>query len=195
MRKAFAALVVLVLAVSVQAGVLDGNSGAYINWTGSVAFDNGSGISGTMDYCVFRPGQFSDSGYTQGPSQFVYAYQLFSTGTDALSSFAMMVQNAAHTPGTMADLPGVGALSSIISAGAEVEWVFDSPGINTGQNSVGLVFQSPNIPEWLLGTVVDGGGFAYAYPLPAPSTEIPEPATMLLLGAGGAMAMLRRRRA
>jgi len=194
MRKAFLAAVVLLFAVSAQAGSLSGNPGAYLGWTGTVAFDNGIGINGTMDYCVFDLGQFSDSGYTQGVGQYVYAYQLFSTGSDTLSSFAMMVQNAANTPGTMADLPGVGALSAIISAGAEVEWVFDAPGVGAGQNSVGLVFSSPNVPEWLLGTVVDGGGFAYAYPLPAPSEFIPEPATMVLLGTG-AMALLRRRQA
>ncbi|MHC4563699.1 MAG: PEP-CTERM sorting domain-containing protein [Planctomycetota bacterium] len=194
MRKGLFAVAVLLCAASAQAGVLNGNAGAYMAWTGTQAFNNGSGVSGTIDYCVFRPGAFSDSSYTQAPGQFVYAYQVFSTGSDALSSFAMMVQNAAHTDGTMADLAGVGALSSIISAGAEVEWVFDSPGVDTGQSSVGLVFQSPNVPEWLLGTVVDGGGFAYAYPLPAPSAVIPEPATMTLLGIG-AMALLRRRRA
>jgi hypothetical protein len=194
MRKGLFAVAVLMFAVSAQAGVLDGNAGAYSGWTGTQAFDNGTGLSGTVDFCVFRPGAFSDSSYTQNSGEFVYAYQIFSTGTDAVSSFAMMVQNAANTDGVMGDLAGVGALSSIISAGAEVEWVLDSPGIEAGQNSVGLVFQSPNAPEWLLGTVVDGGGFAYAYPLPAPSAFIPEPATMTLLGLG-AMAMLRRRRA
>ncbi len=195
-KKVFGiSLMVLVLAVSsAQAGVLNGHAGAYQHWTGSTPFDNGSGLAGYVEYCVFEPGQFSDSGYTvPAGQQFVYAYQVFSTDTDWISSFAMAVQNAANTPGTTADMSGVSATGAIINAGNEVRWTFADQGINLGQNSVGLLFSSPNAPELLFGTIVDGGGFAYAYPLPAPSAFIPEPATMSLLVLGG-MAMLRRRR-
>jgi hypothetical protein len=187
-------LVMLALAVSTaHAGSLDGNAGAYLGWTGSTTFDNGEGLSGYVDYCVFEPGQFSDSGYAAPAGEFVYAYQVFSTGPDWISSFAMAVQNAANTEGTMVDLLGVDATGAIINAGSEVRWTFADLGIDQGSNSVGLVFASPNAPEALFGTVVDGGGFSYAYPLPAPSAFIPEPATMGLL-ALGSLAMLRRRR-
>ncbi len=192
-RNAFLVGAILLLATSVQAGVLPGASSYQGSWAGTAAFDNGAGLAGTVDFCVYAPGVFTDSSYSTAADQFVYAYQIFSTGADAISSFAMMVQNAANSDGVMGDLVGVGAASSIISAGAEVEWVFDAPGVLIGENSAGLVFSSPNEPEWLMGTVVDGGGFSYAYPLPAPSAFVPEPATMSLLALGG-VALVRRRR-
>jgi hypothetical protein len=183
---------------SASAGVLSGHAAAFNDglgpsagaWTATTAFDNGVGLSGTVDWTVFGPGDFPYAGYAPPAGELVYSFQIFSTGPDAIHSLTLNDPNsAANSIGTFADLAG--EAPSSIALGTQAEWNF--AGLDTGENSIGLAFSSIKTPASLFGVVVNGGSFAVAIPLPVPgSSDIPEPASLALMGVGGLM-MLRRR--
>jgi len=185
----------LCVASSAQAGALNGHVNAFtdvsnITWTSSTTFDNGTGLSGIVDWAVFGPGDFPFAGYTPTAGELTYAYQVFSTGPDAIHAFTLNLSNPANNIGSFGDL--VGEAPSSATLGAQAVWNF--AGLDIGQNSSGLAFSSPNIPSSFFGILINGGTTSVAFPLPVPSpNDIPEPASLALLGIGGA-AMLRRRR-
>lgn len=187
-------LAVGLAAGSAQAGALNGHANAYDDggtvWTGSTSFDSGVGLSGYVDWAVFAPGDFPYAGYTPDAGELVYAFQVFSTGTDAAHSLTLNDPNGEmNDVGSFADLAGEAPISTAL--GTQAEWNFD--GLATGENSIGLAFSSTKVPTDLFGIVTNGGSFAITIPLPVPSqNDIPEPASLALLGIGGLM-MLRRR--
>ncbi|MHC4984540.1 MAG: PEP-CTERM sorting domain-containing protein [Planctomycetota bacterium] len=197
-RTLIGALVVGLVAATAGAGALDGHASAFddgsIVWTGSTAFDNGTGVAGYIDWAVFAPGDFpfGGSGYAPTAGEMVYVYQLFSTGTDSVSSFSVALENPADNVGSFTGLSGDAVINALLVPAVKAEWQF--AGITTGNNSEGLAFSSPYVPKDLFGLVIDGGTFSVAIPLPTPSdAEIPEPATMSVLALGG-LALLRRRK-
>ena len=92
---------------SASAGVLSGHTAAYNDglgpsagaWTATTAFDNGVGLSGTVDWAVFGPGDFPYAGYAPPAGELVYAFQIFSTGTDAIHSLTRRGIDAAPVTG------------------------------------------------------------------------------------------------
>ncbi|MHC4985336.1 MAG: PEP-CTERM sorting domain-containing protein [Planctomycetota bacterium] len=196
-KHAVAVLTVMVLAAPAFAGALSGHADAFDDgstvWAGSTAFDNGTGVAGYVDWAVFAPGDFPFAGYTPDAGELVYAYQVFSTGTDVISSFSVALENEANSLGSFSDLSGDAMINGVLLPAVKAEWQF--AGITTGGNSEGLAFSSPLVPKELFGIAVDGGTFALVIPVPTPSSnEIPEPATMSLLGIGALTALIRRRR-
>ena len=178
----------LMATASTQAGVLNGHASAYSS--GSTAFSNATGLSGTVDWAVFAPGDFPYAGYSPTAGEMTYTFQVFSTGTAAIHSLTLDDPNAAaDNIGSFADLAGEAPTS--VALGAQAEWNF--AGLDAAENSIGLAFSSIKIPTDLFGVIVNGGSFAVAIPLPVPSSvDIPEPASLALLGAGG-LFILRRR--
>ena len=193
MRKlATLTIVTLLLSGAASAGSLNGHPDAWSGWTGSTAFDNGTGLSGYVDWAVFGPGDFPYSGYSPTAGELTYAYQVFSTGPDAISSFSAAINNPADNVGAFLDLAGNAALAMDLIVPGSAEWTFAK--ISTGGNSEGLAFSSPKVPEWLFGIIVDGGTYATVFPLPTPSSvDIPEPGAMALVAVGGVLMLLRRR--
>jgi len=197
LKHTVAVLTVMALAAPAFAGALATHADAFDDgstvWAGSTAFDNGTGVSGYVDWAVFAPGDFPFANYTPDTGELVYAYQIFSTGADTISSFSVALENDADTLGSFSDLAGDTAINGVLLPAVKAEWQF--AGITTGGNSEGLAFSSPMVPKNLFGIAVDGGTFAIVIPVPTPSpNEIPEPATMGLLGIGGLVALIRRRR-
>ena len=196
-RNLFAALAVLVVCASTAlGGALDGHAGAFDDgskvWSGSTGFDNGTGVAGYVDWSVFAPGAFPFSGYTPTAGEMTYAFQVFNTGTDVISSFSVSLANVADNIGSFSDLSGDSTASETLFPLVKAEWVFS--GMVSGNNSEGLAFSTPMVPQDLFGLVIDGGTFSVVIPLPSPSgDEIPEPVTLSLLGVG-ALALLRRKR-
>jgi hypothetical protein len=184
---------------SANAGVLNGHAAAFNDgngpgaggaWSSTTAFTDGGGLSGTVDWAVFGPGNFPYAGYSPTVGELTYAFQVIASGSNAIHALTLNDPNgAAGNIGSFADLAGDTPTSATL--GAQAAWNF--AGLNAGDTSIGLAFSSVRVPDSLFGIVVNGGSFAVAVPLPVPGTfNFPEPASMVLLGAGSLL-MLRRR--
>jgi hypothetical protein len=189
-----ALLAMLVVSIPTShAGVLSGNGAAYAGWTGTVPFNNGVGLSGTVDYAVFTAANFNAAfgglGYVPGDS-LVYTYQIFPTGTLNTSAEVVGVINPANTIGSFS----IGAVApSSASFTPNARWNFVG-GLPSGSSSYGLAFSSPNIPIFGTSQIFDGGTAAAVALVPTPGPiPIPEPASLCLLASSLAIACFSRR--
>lgn len=186
-------LFIFSLASVSQAGILNGHGAAFGGVTGSVPFNNGVGLSGTIDYAVFSAGAFNANfaglGYAPGDA-LVYTYQVNVAGSLGVSAEIIGISNTANTIGTF-DIGDQDASSASFTPNAR--WLF-SPEIPTGMTSWGLAFSSPKLPIVGASLTIDGGTQALVAGVPTPGPiSIPEPAT-LALGVGGLAAMLFSKR-
>ena len=195
----FLSVCMALMAVPASAGQLFANGAAIPGFTGTTPFFDSTGpgdtLSGTVDYAVFAPGNFTYAGYTPTPGQLVYAYQVIMDPLDthSLSNLTVLLNGDANNISAFeletGDIPPSGFnFSSFLpsaTAGDAASWDFEVPGLGPNKMSYGLVFSSPNVPEYLFGSVVNGGLGALVAPLPTPSpVPIPEPSTAILLGLG-----------
>jgi hypothetical protein len=176
------------------AGILNGHPDALPGWTGSVAFDNGGGLEGDLDFAVFTAADFTTNfaglGYAPGDT-YVYTYQLINSvdaGTDAISTEVIGIVNPANTIGTF-DIGDVNA-SSAGFVGGNAQWLFN-PELTLGMSSWGLAFSSPVGPMNGLALTVDGGASVLVSGVPTPA---PEPGSLILLVFGGISLYLLRSR-
>jgi hypothetical protein len=192
-----------VLAGPAFAGLLDTGQ-AYTEgtrtWQGNTLFDNGEGLTGSVDWAVFGPGVFPFGGYSPTDS-YTYVYQIHATGV-AVSQFSVALEGRANGLGWFSD-EAHGVTGDLPT---EDSWIYDPPegsanwffgGILGGSSSRGLVFSSPSPPMDYYSLAVDHGTVAnyidVASPIPVP---IPEPATIWLLACalGTTLAVRRLRR-
>jgi hypothetical protein len=176
-----------------QAGLLNGHGAAFGGVTGSVPFNNGVGLSGTIDYAVFTAGAFNANfgglGYVPG-DLLVYTYQVNVAGSLGVSAEIVGISNPANTIGTF-DIGDQDASS--VSFTPNARWLF-SPEIPTGMSSWGLAFSSPQLPIVGASLTIDGGTQALVAGVPTPGpVALPEPATLALC-AGGLLGMLAMKR-
>ncbi|WP_146584163.1 hypothetical protein [Posidoniimonas polymericola] len=176
-----------------QAGVLSGNGAALPGWTGTVPYDNGNNLSGSIDFAVFTAADFNANfggmGYVPGDA-YVYTYQTNNAGSDNFSQLTVGITNPANTIGTF-NIGDVDTSSSLFDGSGNAEFQFLSPAVATGQSSYGLAFSAPTLPIQLGGIISDGGG-AIQIALPSPGT-VPEPAAACLLALAGGVAVSTRR--
>lgn len=187
-----AALVCLCCSCPTEAGVLNGAAGALSS--GTVPYDNGNNLSGTIDYAVFTAGAFNTAysglGYAPADS-YVYTYQVLNGGSDNFSQLTVGISNPASGIGTFS-IGDVDVSGALFDGSGNAEYQFLSPRIMTGQSSYGLAFSAATLPIDSIGIISDGGG-ALQVSLPAPGT-IPEPTSLcLVLMLSGAAAAKRRR--
>jgi hypothetical protein len=192
----FSFLAILSMLVAIptsQAGILNGHGAAYGGVTGSVPFNNGVGLSGSIDYAVFTAGAFNANfgglGYVPGDA-LVYTYQVNVAGSLGVSTEIVGISNPANTIGTF-DIGDQNALSASFTPNAR--WFF-SPEVPTGMSSWGLAFSSPNLPIVGAALTIDGGTQALVAGVPTPGPiAIPEPATFSLM-ALSLFGLIRRTR-
>lgn len=188
---AVAASITMGAAATAHAGVLNGHGAAFNGITGSVPFNNGVGLSGTIDYAVFTAGAFNANfaglGYVPGDA-LVYTYQVAVSGPLGVSAEIVSVANPANTIGSF-DIGDVDTSSASFTPNAR--WLF-SPEIPTGMTSWGLAFSSPNIPIVGASLTIDGGTQALVAGVPTPGPiPLPEPGSLLLAVAGSTACCLR----
>lgn len=185
---------IILFSASSQAGILSGHGAAYGGVTGTVPFDNGIGLSGTIDYAVFSASDFNANfgglGYAPG-DDLVYTYQIEVTGSLGVSAELIGINNAANTIGTF-NIGDQDALSASFTPNAR--WLF-SPEVPENMTSWGLAFSSPNVPIVGASLTIDGGTQALVagVPTPGPIALVPEPASLLLLAGGVVVSCLSRR--
>jgi len=161
--------------------------------SGSTPFDNLATLKGYIDWAVYNPGTFPYAGYTSTSGELTYAYQVFVTGSAPVSSFELPLLNPADSIGSFSSLGGIAPNSQVLNPMVSAKWTF--PGIPNGNNSYGLAFSSPRLPQSIFATVVDTGQTATPIPIPTPGPiGIPEPATLGLAAMGCLMLGLRRRK-
>lgn len=193
-RCAVTASITMGAAAIAHAGILNGHGAAFNAITGSVPFNNGVGLSGTIDYAVFTApafnANFAGLGYVPGDA-LVYTYQVTVTGPLGVSAEIVGVSNPANTIGSF-DIGDVDTSSASFTPNAR--WLF-SPEIPTGMTSWGLAFSSPNVPIVGASLTIDGGTQALVAGVPTPGPiPLPEPGSLLLAAAGAAVCCLHKSR-
>jgi hypothetical protein len=193
----FAGIAVLIFGYTnnTNAGILNGH-GAAISplFTGSAPYNNGLGLSGSVDYAVFTAGAFNANfgglGYVPG-DDLVYTYQLNVTGTLNASAELVGIVNPANTIGSF-NIGGVAPTSASFTPNAR--WNF-AGGVPSGSSSYGLAFSSPNLPIFGSSLTFDGGTPAAGTVVPTPGAVpfVPEPASIGLVISGLALTSLWRR--
>lgn len=177
-----------------DAGILNGHAAAYNGIAGSVPFNNGVGLSGTIDYAVFTADAFNANfaglGYVPG-DLLVYTYQVSVAGNLGVSAEIVGISNPANTIGTF-DIGDVDATSASFTPNAR--WLF-SPEIPTGMTSWGLAVSSVNLPIVGAALTIDGGTQALVAGVPTPGPiPLPEPGSVLLAAAAACGLRKSRRR-
>lgn len=196
----------------------DGNGPENGAWYGSAPYAN-STLSGSVDWAVFTPSQFtaafggSGSGFQPTANELVYTYQIINAGSSDASSLSMtLFPGPADNIGSFSTLPGTVPTGSALnsptamlpfgSAGWSFGATSQDPNATTipgnGDSSVGLAFSSPNSPDLVWGgSLIDDGLNASTNTLLATPSDIqvivPEPSTTILLAAAAILLGLRRR--
>lgn len=179
----------------------DGNGPLAGAWSGTAPFVNG-GLSGTVDWAVFTDTNFNlipgVAGFAAPPGEFVYTYQIFTTGP-LIGASGMDVPLAGFPAGNG------GSFTALGISGVPAAFAFADPSIaqfvlvqetDLATPSDGLAYASPNPPQ-LSGVpvVIDGGTSAETLlPVGIPG-QIPEPTTLLTASiAALAWSLFRRMR-
>jgi hypothetical protein len=219
--------ILIVAAAPVSADSLDFDGTAWGGWEGQASFYSnnpvsGATLSGDVNWIVYnnslassQPGSFPASyssycnSYNYSPTQneFVYVYQIVSTGNDTISNFSVGL-----SPNGLGDNLGwFGVSSDQVDPqdGGAVShhsafWDFTGDELDPTQpTSDLLVFSSPQSPQDLFGVLQDSGLQARVESVggPGPGGMIvitaPEPSMALLMGIGfgtWAAAWVARRR-
>ncbi len=186
------------LAAPAFASLLD-NGTPYGSWSGSTPFSS-VGVYGTLighiDWVVFGPEGFPFDNYSPTSGELSYVYQVYSTGTEHISTYYIPIDEPADNFGSFSDVPkGVSGDVPTYIDPAMPWWDFD--GIGPGDNSEGLAYSTARVPKVWYSIILNGGMVAIGEPIPAPSsTPIPEPTTlwslMIALGLLGMRQLWRR---
>lgn len=177
-----------------QAGILNGHAAAWNGISGLVPFNDGFGLSGSVDYAVFTAADFTANfgglGYVPGDA-LVYAFQVENSGSVRITGETISIPNSAGWIGTF-DIGDIDATSATLLPDAE--WTF-AAGIGPGESSWGLAFSSPNTPIVGFSTIT-GGGTSHMFagvPVPGHVRLVPEPGTATIFAVGAMLLYSSRR--
>jgi hypothetical protein len=199
--RAVGPLVLLVFCLSQAEAALVGD---LPGWSGTRDFSwvrQDRTLAGTIEYAVYNHDSYEGAG--PGGGDYIYAYQIFSSGssTVGVEFFSVGVLEDTHVGQIDSDSslgsgwvkPFCEYFSPSADAPQSANFLFlpGLPGlVQRGQYSAILLFTSDNLPTWGFGTVAGGGLGGTIEQLPTP---VPEPGTVVFL-ATGLVAVLARTR-
>lgn len=195
------------VATSSSAGLLathplaynDGNGPLAGAWSGTAPFASG-GLVGTVDWAVFEDTDFSAipgvAGYAPPAGEFVYTYQIFTTGP-LIGASGMDIPLAGASAGSAGSFTatGIGGVPTIFTfADSTLASFILATETDPLTPSDGLAYASPSPPQLTgIPTVVDGGTSATT--ILTVAIPVPEPTTLLIASiATFAWSMFRRTR-
>jgi hypothetical protein len=193
--------VVLMVAAAAEAGLLRDDPNAMSEWRGSRRFatsDSAYTMAVDVDFAVYAPGGFGGSSDPSGGTEYLYAYEILNTinsDSVSISSFTVGLEalSQAGNIGIDGGPPGIpdGVTPTAQGiTGSSAVWSFLLDQIDYGEDSMTLIYTSPFAPQWMTGSVHDGG-LSDEQSMPSP---MPEPATIALLVLGGVGGVFSRRR-
>ena len=207
--KLFAAMAVAVLVALLptisQAGSLSSFFGsAYSGTTGTGVYNNGGGLSGSVEYAVFTKNSydslFTGSSVTVNPGELAYVYQILNSGSDFVSQNAQLgINTSAVGIGSATIDGGAGEVSpsaATLNPGINAVWEFTPAANNipSGGRSSALVVTSTNLPNsTAVQIILNGGGTAFTMAIVPGDIPVPEPTSLVLL-LGGVAFLARWRR-
>jgi len=169
--------------------------------TGFGPYNDGDGLSGTVEYAVFSKAafelNFSASSVTVGANELAYVYQILNTGTDFVSQNVQLGINSSAVDIGSATIDGFAGetsptSSSIVLPTASWNFVTNIPGL-TGRSSA-LVLTSTNLPNsTATQIIINGGGTAFTSAIVPSDIPIPEPSSLCLLAGSLAFLAVRHR--
>ena len=119
-----AALVAVAAPASASPSYFDGTP--YNGWEDQTGFATND-LVGYVNWIVYAPGSFPTtySGYTPTHGEFAYVYQVFSQGTDKISTFEAEMDGDADNIGAFG--AGVKPSGMPLASGDSAEWDFRTP--------------------------------------------------------------------
>ena len=191
MKRASCGVALWLLAVSpALSGPLNGDANAIPGFTGTTAFNNGVGLSGTVDYAVYTYAAFQAEwgglGYAATPGEDVYVYQVVpDPASFVVSHLSVKIVNPADNVGNFALGGGVAPTTESLGAGGPpAADYFSAIQFRQAAHQRPGVFQSvcPDFVIWLGGrprhvSIRDPVAFS------GRAAGIPEPSTIVLVAA------------
>jgi len=187
--------VLLLMPMTVQAGIFL-PEGSF--WQGGRNYDK-DGVQAFVEYAVYDTGSnayLNELGKIANPGtgQYLYAYQVFNSGSDLLpiTAFELLGGNPALASGIGSQNDGQGGIVPT-NDGASFVWKFANGVFVFREHSAFMVFSTDKGPvagTFKLSTLTDYGDEP---PVDDGQNDVPEPVTLALL-AGGAVTLLTKRK-
>jgi hypothetical protein len=173
--------------------------------TGTEAYDDLEGLSGTIDYAVFEKADFdalfSNSTVAVGAGELAYTYQIKNTGADYVSQnriggFNTSVTGIGYANADAGEIDPTSVNLVLPPPFGLADWFYDAPdNVFSGETSAVMILTSTNLPSGTtLDIVFNGGGSGPVDVIAPGNVQIPEPTTFALLGIGSVFLLRSRRR-
>lgn len=204
MRHAFVVTAFVgLLSSAALAGPLASDPFAIPGWKGTTFFDSAldpnlapNAVKVNVDYAVYAPGAYGASGGVDpsGGTKYVYAYQLFSVGSNySILTVGILPPSQADAgqPGSDATKPQLGGVAPLAALDLVSSMFYNWGSLPTNGTFSRVVLFTSSFPPTNVSSSVNASGSVVQLVLPSP---IPEPASLALIALGLGSLVVRRRR-